>query len=168
MFMYTTTQKFTFTLVYHNLAKSSHESWLACAAEWAENKWGYLRGFKGVDYRKKVLETLRNDTWIVTYADQPIAMFVLSDHQLANFVNKTESGIKTKELMYFYVDENFRGLGVGSKILSHIKEICKESNIEMIVFDTLNPNLNHFYEKNGAKVVCDGQLLSNPTTIMRM
>ena len=118
MFFYTTSKKFKHTLNIFNLAAADNPQWLKQAAEWAENEWGYIRGFRGNEYREEVIRKLEDKFYIVTYANQPIGMFALLD-----FHHEKEIG-SAKELMYFYVDENFRGLGIGKRMMGMVKEIC--------------------------------------------
>ncbi|WP_367606830.1 GNAT family N-acetyltransferase [Legionella sp. W05-934-2] len=75
---------------------------------------------------------------------------------------------KAVELMYVYVDEKVRGLGFGHQIVNQAKLVAQESAAQLIYFDTLKQSLNKFYEKQGAKVVCEGRLFSEPTDVFRM
>lgn len=167
MFFYATKQKFAFNLAVHNLAKENHSKWLVQVAEWVEKKWGYIRGFPGMEFRIDNIKKIQDHFFIVTYANQPIGMFALFDYQ--GMGNRSAN-----ELMYVYVEESFRGLGVGKQIIEFAKIKCKEQKKEMMLFDTLNPNLNHFYKKLGAKIICDSQFMVNegkqryPTTYMRL
>ncbi len=70
--------------------------------------------------------------------------------------------------MYVYVDEKVRGLGFGHQIVNQAKLVAQESAAQLIYFDTLKQSLNKFYEKQGAKVVCEGRLFSEPTDVFRM
>lgn len=80
--------------------------YLPLAAKWAEDEWGYIRN-KGVEYREGVMHALSHDLYIGTYAGQPVAMFALLEHELPS----------SRELMYVYVDKEYRGLGLVSKLL---------------------------------------------------
>lgn len=137
---------------------SENSTWLEQAALWAEEKWGYVRGFPGISKRKELIGLLKDGFYMVTYGKCAVGMFALLDHQKPN----------TKELMYVYIDEALRGLGIGNLIITKAKQISEELGAKEIIFDTLNPNLNRFYEKLQAKAVCDGQLLGHPTTVFRM
>jgi GNAT superfamily N-acetyltransferase len=96
-------------------------------------------------------------------------MFALYDGELDN----------SKKLTYVYVTEDFRGLGIGVQLMDFAKQKCKDMGSEQIVFDTLNPNLDRFYEKRGAKVVCEasttdfnvvchGKKLGFPMSVLRL
>lgn len=161
MFFYITSSKFKHKLQLYNLGQVKKKEWLKQASEWTEKKWGYVNKFKGVEYQEKLIDRLKDNFYIVTYAKQVIGMFALCEHHdLGN--------TSAKELMFVYVDESFRGIGIGGKIIRMAKAICLNQGNKMIVLDTLNPNLNRFYEKHGAKVICDGQLIGQPTTLMMM
>lgn len=144
MFFYSTKKKFPYELKVSKLTDDKSGKWLKQVAEWVENKWGYIRSFPGIDFREKSIQQLKDYFYIVTYADQPVGMFALIDKE------DMRKGL-TKELMYLYVDESFRDLGVGSKIMRIAKEKCQEEGTTRMVLDTLNTNLNGFYNRHGAK-----------------
>jgi len=58
--------------------------------------------------------------------------------------------------MYVYVEKEYRGLGFGKQILEKAKKLAKDSESKLILLDTLKPNLNRLYEKQGAEIVCEG------------
>jgi diamine N-acetyltransferase len=154
---YSTSSIIQFHLEIEELSKNPR--WLAQAALWTEEKWGYIRGFPGVSKREELLKKISNGFYMVTYGKCAVGMFALFDHDTLPHA---------KELMYVYVDEPFRGLGIGKKIITMAKQISASLSGKIIIFDTLNPNLNRFYEKQGAEAVCDGQLLGHPTTVFKM
>ncbi|MFO9228351.1 GNAT family N-acetyltransferase [Legionella pneumophila serogroup 1] len=157
-----TKHKLTFTKL------SDCMEYASIAAKWAEDEWGYIRN-KGVDYRKEVLLSLSNDVYIGTYAGQPVAMFALLDHtfhpQLTSVLDRPPHA---RELMYVYVDQNCRGLGFGKQIIEKAKVLATESGADLILLDTLKPRLNRLYEKYGAEEICEGQLFSHPTDVLRI
>ena len=168
MLFYATSSRFKFNLTLHNLGEAdekTYQAWLTQAAKWSEAKWGYLRNFPGIETRKKLIEEMKNDFYVITYAKQPIATFVLKD---ASAPLKDKKAINTKKLTYVYVDESFRGLGIGVQLIDLAKEVCRSKGVEMIVLDTLTPNLDHFYEQRGAKWVCEDRALGHPTSLFRM
>ncbi|MBS0286267.1 MAG: GNAT family N-acetyltransferase [Proteobacteria bacterium] len=160
MFFYATKHRFKFTLQLHNLGQTNpiNPVWLEQAAKWSENKWGYLRNFPGIEKRKELIEEMKDDFYIITYANQPIATFVLKDANIPD----------TKKLTYVYVDESFRGLGIGVQLVEFAKDVCRQQGAQMIVLDTLTPNLDRFYEQRGAKLVCEDRALGHPTSLFRM
>ncbi|HDS3859693.1 TPA: GNAT family N-acetyltransferase [Legionella pneumophila] len=131
--------------------------YLPLAAKWAEDEWGYIRN-KGVEYREGVMHALSHDLYIGTYAGQPVAMFALLEHELPS----------SRELMYVYVDKEYRGLGFGEQIIEEAKRLTAMAGSDLILLDTLKPSLNRLYEKHGAKVVCEGKLYSHPTDVLSM
>ncbi|KTD03718.1 putative Acyl-CoA N-acyltransferase [Legionella geestiana] len=136
---------------------SEHREYLPLAAKWAEDEWGYIRN-KGIEYRTEVLAALAHNVYIGTFANQPVVMFALLEHELPH----------SKELMYVYVDKNYRGLGFAKQIIEEAKRLTVEAECSLILLDTLKPNLNHMYEKYGAKVVCEGKLFAHPTDVLSM
>jgi GNAT superfamily N-acetyltransferase len=131
----------------------------------------------GMDYRRSAIMKIADHFHVMTYAGQLIGCFALFDREVTNGQIKDDrfkvselkvKGINAKELMYVYIDEPFRGLGLGKELMKKVRVLCTNDNANMIVLDTLNPNLNHFYEKCGATVVCEGELLKHPTSILRI
>ncbi|MDW9178586.1 GNAT family N-acetyltransferase [Legionella pneumophila] len=129
--------------------------YLPLAAKWAEDEWGYIRN-KGVEYREGVMRMLSQDVYIGTYAGQPVAMFALLEHEVPD----------SHELMYVYVDKEYRGLGFGKQVIEEAKRLTAVAGSDLILLDTLKPSLNRLYEKHGAKVVCEGSLFSYPTDVL--
>ncbi|HCC3243606.1 TPA: GNAT family N-acetyltransferase [Legionella pneumophila] len=129
--------------------------YIPLAAKWAEDEWGYIRS-KGVEYREGVMRTLSRDVYIGTYAGQPVAMFALLEHEFPN----------SRELMYVYVDKEYRGLGFGKQVIEEAKRLTTMAGSDLILLDTLKPSLNRLYEKHGAKVICEGKLFSYPTDVL--
>ncbi|MGQ3890213.1 GNAT family N-acetyltransferase [Legionella sp. CNM-1927-20] len=152
---------FSSALSKHNLSfikLADCMEFLSMSAKWAEGEWGYIRN-KGVEYRKSVFNDLKENIYIGLYANQPVSMFALFPHDhLEN----------TEELMYVYVDKEYRGLGFGHQIIEKAKEIAKSQGNELILFDTLKPQLNRLYEKHGARVLCESRLFSHPTDVLSM
>ena len=127
-------------------------------AKWIEDEWGYLRN-KGVDEREKILQgDINKNLYIGFYAGQPVAMFGLFDHQ--------SEFSKAMELMYVYVEKEYRGLGFGRQIIQTAKDYAAKANANLIFLDTLKPSLNRLYEMHDAKVIGEGVFYSNPTDVL--
>ena len=141
---------------------------LTLAATWTEGEWGYIRNL-GVEARKEILTAKQNQLYIGTLANQPVAMFALFDH---HFHSDLQAGSKrlpqARELMYVYVDKDYRDLGFGRQIVNEAKRLANEAGADLILLDTLKPNLTRMYEKQGAVAVCEGRLFTEPTEVMRM
>ena len=152
---------FTSSLVKHNLTftrLADCMDHLPVAARWAEEEWGYIRN-KGVDYREGVMDALQENVFIGIFADQPVAMFALLEH---------DSHENALELMYVYVDKNCRGLGFGNQIIKEAKRLAANKGAELILLETLKTNLDRMYEKHGAQVICEGRLFSHSTELLRI
>lgn len=163
MFFYATSEKFKHNLTIVKLSDNRNEAWIDQIAQWMEKKWGYFRGFPGVAFRREqITKDLMNDLYVLTYANQIIGMFILRNYESFN------KNITAKELMSVYIEDSFRGLGLGTQVIKRAKAICQDAGAEMMIFETLNPNLNHFYEKNGANVICDSRFLKEPTSLLRI
>lgn len=140
--------------------------YLPLAATWAEEEWGYIRK-KGIEYRKGALNALNENVYIGTFAGKPVAMFALLDHEFhAELRAATVQLPKIKELMYVYVDKEYRGLGFGRQIIEEAKRRARASEADLILLDTLKPGLNRMYENQGAEVLCENHLFSHPTDVL--
>lgn len=138
------------------------------AAKWAEDEWGYIRN-KGVEYREELLRGISDNVFIGFYADQPVAMFALFPHEAhSDLAEKLDNFPKSVALAYVYVNEGFRGLGLGVQIVNQAKLEAHKQDAALIYFDTLKPSLNRFYEKQGAKLVCEGRLFFEPTEVFHL
>jgi GNAT superfamily N-acetyltransferase len=144
---------------------------LQLAAEWHHDKWGHIHspGRKlgkqaDVEERKKHIINLTQNPhhfYIVSCRimgkPTPVGMFALKAHN--SFLEK----ITITELDDVYIDRRFRALGLGGNIIKSAKIIATEKGYSSIILDTLNPNLNRFYEKNGARCVAEGRCNGFPT-----
>jgi GNAT superfamily N-acetyltransferase len=172
MFFYLSNAKFTHNIEYQTLDSIvglKHSKYVEQITEWLERQWGYFRHL-GRDWRREDIIQDEKNYFIVTYAEQPIGLFVLKD--VENF-----SSMRLKELWCFYIDESFRGHGLAPRMMDIIKNICIQEEFELIVLDTVNPRLNKFYEKQGAQVVCDASFTveddkkikrTYPTTVLSL
>lgn len=139
---------------------------VSTAAKWAEKEWGYIRN-KGIEFREEIMRNLSEHVYIGFYADIPVAMFALLPHQFDTILS-TESHppLKTFELMYVYVEEQFRGFGFGYQIINKAKNLALIANADLILLETLKPKLNRMYEKYGAKEICESNLYSHTTNVL--
>lgn len=168
MFSYISSHKFSFKLDVSLLSEEKDESFLEQIAIWTEKKWGYLRGNPGIEKRKELTKAIQDKIYLVKYGNHLVGIFALHNHALLESETKSEEKIQVKELTHVYVDERFRGSSVGSRIVNIAKETAKAQGANLIILDTLNPTLNKFYERHGAKVICDNQFLGHPSTLLRM
>src|SRR3954462_9375445 len=89
-----TKPKLTFTKLSHCRENT------ALAAKWAEEEWGYIRN-KGVEFREEVMRSLSDQVYIGFYANQPLVMFALLEHQLHEELATPSHALPTtRELMY--------------------------------------------------------------------
>ncbi|QMT59455.1 GNAT family N-acetyltransferase [Legionella sp. PC997] len=143
---------------------------LSLAAAWAEGEWGYIRN-KGVEYRKNLLNGLKDYVYVGTLGDEPVALFAIFPKEMAaEFSNKKFKAPAVSELMYVYVDKPYRGLGLGRQIIEKAKQIAKAQEAEFIMLDTLKPSLNRFYgngkEHSKTQIIAENQLFSHPTDVL--
>ena len=162
---------FSSALMMHRLAftpLSGCMQHLTLAATWAEEEWGYIRN-KGVAFREGVLSDMRDQVYIATLNNQPVAMFALLDHEFHPDVQAGSTRLPhARALMYVCVDKDYRGLGFGRQIVDEAKRLARQVGADLILLDTLKPNLTRMYEKQGAVEICEGRLFAEPTDVMRM
>ena len=141
---------------------------LSLAATWAEDEWGYIRNL-GVEKRKEILSGKQDQLYIGTLANQPVAMFALFDHEFDPLLQAGSQRLPhARKLSYVYVDKDYRNLGFARQIVDEAKRLARLAGADLIVLDTLKPNLTHLYEKQGGVAVCEGRLFTEPTELMRM
>jgi len=158
MFFYTSNRKFNCDKLLKLEKITELDPRFNQVAQWVEDQWGYIRNHPGLAERKKRMKPVLPDLNVVTYDRVPVAMFALTPWG----PNKS-----VVEINYFYVDASFRDLGIGSWMFEKAKTMAKAIN-PTVVLDTLNPKINHFYEKHGFKVIADHNLNGFPTSILRM
>ncbi|EGT0000919.1 GNAT family N-acetyltransferase [Clostridium perfringens] len=80
--------------------------------------------------------------WVIVYKDKIIGFL--------NFIKREQSIDNTLELQRLYIDEEYRNLNIGSKVMSRIKEIAKSMNYSGLSLKVYcnNPAIR-FYERNG-------------------
>lgn len=164
MFSHIISDTFHSKLQLSKLSKEDKDC-LKTVSSWVEKKWGYIRRYPGIEKRMELVARYENNTYIVKYDKQPVGMFALFDYPLDEEIKAIKpkatepeaKEIKAIELMDVYVEERFRGLGIGSRIVYYASKKAKESGAHLLVLDTLNPHLNSFYEKLGAKIICESQ-----------
>jgi GNAT superfamily N-acetyltransferase len=162
MFSYLSLSKFKHELKISKLAEEKTDDCLHQVSKWIEDKWGYLRGNPGLAKRREMTKAIADELYLLKYADQPIAMFRLGDHQ------SLDAKTNVKELTHVYVDERFRSAGIGGRIVNIAKREAKLHGASLIVLDTLNPNLNRFYKQHGAIEVCETKFLGAASTKLRI
>ena len=80
--------------------------------------------------------------WVIGYKDKIIGFL--------NFIKREQSIENTLELQRLYIDEEYRNLNIGSKLMSRIKEIAKSMNYSGLSLKVYcNNSAIRFYERNG-------------------
>jgi GNAT superfamily N-acetyltransferase len=160
-----------FSSAYHQLTFTKLKDCmqhLSTAAQWAEGEWGYIRNM-GVAFRKDALASLKDNVYIGTLAEMPVAMFALLEHSFhEDIAGATHRLPHMYKLMYVYVAEDYRGFRFGKQIIQEAKRVAAAAGKDLILLDTLKPKLNSFYEQYGAEVISEGQLFSYPIEVLTM
>lgn len=140
------TKKSGFSIIVQQLSMNMKH--LEQAAIWADGAWGYLDNFQN-----NSIDDIRAHAdrfYVALYNGQMIGMFGLYQHHSLN------NSLVIDELNYVYIHPNFRNFGFGRRMIEQAKLISKEKHqADIIIIETTNPKLNKFYEKLGAKFVCD-------------
>lgn len=101
---------------------------------------------KGENYFKDIIE---NEIAFVAVVENNIIGY------LAGTVDTKNSCIlkPISELDNFYIEENYRGQGIGTKLVNEFKKYCLDKGIEemKVTASALNVNAIEFYKKNGFK-----------------
>lgn len=65
------------------------------------------------------------------------------------------------ELCSLYVRPNFKGYGIGTRLLNRVKKLCASADHKNLALFCLKDNLQsiHFYEKNGGKIIGEQMLM---------
>lgn len=134
------------------------------ATEWADSVWGYLENFQ-TSYADDILAQA-DRFYIMRYQGNMIGMFCLYEHDPlgAQVVDKLD---------YVYIHPNFRHFGLGKSLVEQAKIAARrDHHADTILLETLDAKLNKFYEKLGAKFVCDSRTLDTTnvveTSLLRM
>ena len=83
-------------------------------------------------------KTLYNE---VLYNDMSKYFIALVDGRRAGYVGSWLT-IPNAEILNLFVSEQYRGIGIGKKLVSNVFEVCKEQNIQMV---TLEVRLSNTY-----------------------
>ncbi|MCW8386958.1 GNAT family N-acetyltransferase [Fluoribacter dumoffii] len=161
------------TLQFKRLSEfeENKEEYLKLAASWARQAWGYLHKNEKKYYFREVLLN-QDQIYVATFNEQPVGMFGLFEKRFDSFRDHSAEGDTTSRKLkvvyfdYIFVEENARGLGFAGKLLNKAKSLAVEHGADLIYLDTLNPRLNKMYMKLGAKVICEGQYMENPTDVL--
>lgn len=136
------------------------------AAIWAEEQWDYVLKFVGLANRKRLVRDLTispNAFYFLMYDHVPAGMFALRSCVYRTICAELKSKQNIAELDYVYIEKKFRGFGLGSHIIDFAKREAKAAGFKFMVLDTLDPSLNAFYIKHGAKFICKSQYHCLPT-----
>lgn len=99
---------------------------------------------EATEYFKNAIE---NDITLVAVVENKIIGYLIGSLNTQNSYNKTIQA----ELDNMCILEEYRKLGIGSKLFNKFKEICKENDINelKVVASYNNKNAINFYKKNG-------------------
>ncbi|MCR5146824.1 MAG: GNAT family N-acetyltransferase [Clostridia bacterium] len=99
---------------------------------------------EGTDYFKNAIE---NDITIVATDENKVFGYIIGSLNTQNTYNK----YKQAELDNMCILEDYRKLGIGSRLFEKFKAICKENDIKelKVVASYKNQNAINFYKKNG-------------------
>jgi hypothetical protein len=71
MFFYASSNRFTGNLKIQPFSDTKNPKWLEQIAKWVEDKWGYIRGFPGLEYRKGAIAAIQDHFYVITYGRPP-------------------------------------------------------------------------------------------------
>jgi GNAT superfamily N-acetyltransferase len=117
---------------------------LPVAAIWAERKWGYIRN-KDIAYCEGVMNYLKDSVYIATFAQKPVAMFALLNHEFDEDLMRSPGAINLPyvlELRYVHVEKDYHGLGFGKQIIDEVKILADKIGAEQIQLGILTSGYN--------------------------
>lgn len=99
---------------------------------------------EGTDYFENAIE---NDITIVATNENKVVGYLIGSLNTQNTYNK----YKQAELDNMCILEEYRKLGIGSRLFEEFKAICQENDIKelKVVASYKNTNAINFYKKNG-------------------
>lgn len=151
--------------VLHKLSAADTEM-IHQAAIWAEEQWDYVLKYAGLANRKRLVRELTNPPnafYILKYNHIPAGMFALRSCANRSICVELKNKHNIVELDNVYTAKNFRGYGLGGHMIEYAKREAKTAGFKFMVLDTLDPSLNAFYLKRGARFVCKSQYHCLPT-----
>lgn len=109
------------------------------------SKWPYLQG--GIEYFSKRLNEDNGVVFIALVGN--IMVGYLCGGWLRNYAFREEKLFADLENMY--VDEDFRGKGIGDALVSEFKAWCKNNGVSVIRVEAVAQNIKaiDFYQKEG-------------------
>lgn len=120
---------------------------------------GCIVTIDAIGCQKKIAEQISNQK-----ADYVLAVKE-NQKTLYDSLCKTFKQAKTLQFQNMVYDQ-CEEVDAGHGRLEEAKRLSEASGANLILLDTLKPNLNKFYEKHGAQVVCEGSLFSHPTDVL--
>jgi GNAT superfamily N-acetyltransferase len=141
-----------------------------------------MRNYPGIEKRINILLEKKNYFYLAFYEDYAqqsrhlVGTFTLTPTSVNEDKEKFFSrkkyhvvrvpNIKTINLSYFYVHDNFREHGFGTQMLEKAKQIAKASEMVMTAH-LLTPNVHGFYTKRDAVVLAEDRSLNEPCVLVR-
>lgn len=123
---------------------------LETLAQWSEEEFGFMRQYPGYLFRELEIFAKADYFHVGFIGKSPVALFRLTDLPLDESLGIQQTA---KYLSYVIVEENCRRMNIGKQLISEVKRLTQAAGAELILFTTINPNVNGFYEKHQAKIV---------------
>lgn len=158
---------------------TKNNDWLELVLQWSQEESSGLLAAGEAELQS--IRDLQHCFYVVEFGVGPlrqaVGMFALFDAKLDPEILEHSGNNhlgNMKDLDYFYIIPGLRGQGIGNIVIQHAKAVAKNLGADLIVFDTLNPHLNSFYERNGAKIISDSRFIAfdhdktHASTLLRM
>jgi ribosomal protein S18 acetylase RimI-like enzyme len=70
---------------------------------------------------------------------------------LLSYIEHLEDGRRILFISYVYIAKQYRRRGYGDRLMSYVEDYADKNKCDgvMLIYDTENTKLNHFYEKRG-------------------
>ena len=125
----------------------------------------------GYEYDKKLDFDLEDVLKNYSIRNKSVFLLFLSNDDVIGTIALKKNNKKTCELKRFYVDKNFRRIGVGGKLFREFVKFAKKFQYEKVILDTTRIMISaiQFYEKCGfKKMKQDGEVVYYELDISKM
>lgn len=86
--------------------------------------------------------------------NDPFGLYAILDNQIVGGIVARKK-MQWLDIDILFINENFRGNKIGSKLINYATEYCKKENLIGMHLYTLDFQARRFYEKQGFKLIAE-------------
>lgn len=97
-----------------------------------------------------------HDELLADWLEEPVLYGAFLDETLVGFIEGSmESWNQRFRISNILIFEGFRGMNIGSQLITHMLEVAKKQNARMVILETQSCNVPaiHCYQRNGFKII---------------